>query len=145
MNPNQVQRVIQKLSFLEKPCLADIYLFKVNNESTKTKCETCSKLYIFKYHWRLTVVFIVNFGQISHIVLVFPSLLWINWPLLLTNSSISIPRKAKVKNQQCAKSVRIRSYSGSHFPTFGLNTKRYSICQNICQNFNFWLYCLGRK
>ena len=25
------------------------------------------------------------------------------------------------------KSVRIRSYSGPHFPTFGLNTERYSI------------------
>ena len=27
----------------------------------------------------------------------------------------------------CVKSVRIRSYSGPHFPTFGLNTERYSV------------------
>ena len=27
----------------------------------------------------------------------------------------------------CIKSVRIRSYSGPHFPAFGLNTKRYSV------------------
>ena len=26
----------------------------------------------------------------------------------------------------CVKSVRIRSYSGPYFPTFGLNTQRYS-------------------
>ena len=28
-------------------------------------------------------------------------------------------------NTQCVKSVRIRSYSGLHFPAFGLNTERY--------------------
>ena len=27
----------------------------------------------------------------------------------------------------CAKSVRIQSYSGSHFPAFGLNTERYAV------------------
>ena len=29
------------------------------------------------------------------------------------------------KTNHCIKSVRIRSYSGPHFPTFGLNTERY--------------------
>ena len=28
---------------------------------------------------------------------------------------------------QCVKNVRIRSYSGPYFPTFGLNMKRYSV------------------
>ena len=27
----------------------------------------------------------------------------------------------------CVKSVRIRSYSGPHFPIFGLNSERYSV------------------
>ena len=27
----------------------------------------------------------------------------------------------------CVKSVRIRSFSGRHFPTFGLNTERYEV------------------
>ena len=31
----------------------------------------------------------------------------------------------------CAKSVRIRSYSGPHFPAFGLNTERYSVSLHI--------------
>ena len=31
----------------------------------------------------------------------------------------------------CIKSVRIRSFSGLHFPTFGLNTGRYSISLRI--------------
>ena len=31
----------------------------------------------------------------------------------------------------CVKSVRIRSYSGPHFPVFGLNTKRYSVSLHI--------------
>ena len=29
------------------------------------------------------------------------------------------------------KSVRIRSYSGPHFPEFGLNTERYSVSLRI--------------
>ena len=28
----------------------------------------------------------------------------------------------------CVKSVRIRSYSGPHFPAFGLNTERCGVC-----------------
>ena len=40
------------------------YFFKINNENTRTMCEI----------WRQSGVFIVNFEQISQIVLVFPSL-----------------------------------------------------------------------
>ena len=32
---------------------------------------------------------------------------------------------------QCVKSVRIRSYSGPHFPAFELNTERYSVSLRI--------------
>ena len=32
-----------------------------------------------------------------------------------------------VKNFHCVKSVRIRSYSGLHFPAFGLNTEYLSV------------------
>ena len=31
----------------------------------------------------------------------------------------------------CVKSVRIRSYSGPHFPAFGLNTERYKVSLRI--------------
>ena len=31
------------------------------------------------------------------------------------------------KTQDCVKNVCIRSYSGPHFPAFGLNTERYSV------------------
>ena len=31
----------------------------------------------------------------------------------------------------CVKSVRIRSYSGPHFPAFGLNSERYGVCLRI--------------
>ena len=30
-------------------------------------------------------------------------------------------------NVHCVKSVRIRIFSGSYFPAFGLNTERYSV------------------
>ena len=60
---------------------AGIYMFKVNNRNTRTRCEICSKLTIKTPepgHWRRSGVFIVNFKHISHLVLVF---------LLLTLSS----------------------------------------------------------
>ena len=38
-------------------------------------------------------------------------------------------RKDKLEN--CVKSARIRSYSGPHFPAFGLNTERYGISLHI--------------
>ena len=36
-----------------------------------------------------------------------------------------------VKCNHCVKSVPIRSYSGLHFPTFGLNMERYSVSLRI--------------
>ena len=50
-----------------------IYLLKVNNRNTRTRCEMCSKLTI-KTPVRRSGVFIVNFEHISHLVLVFPLL-----------------------------------------------------------------------
>ena len=55
---------------------ASIYLLKVNNRNTSTRCKKCSKLTIKtpeRHHcrWRCSGVFIVNFKHISHLVLVF--------------------------------------------------------------------------
>ena len=54
-----------------------IYLLKVNNRNTTTRCEICSKLTIKtpeRRHWRCSGFFIVNFEHILHLVLVFPLL-----------------------------------------------------------------------
>ena len=57
--------------------LGGIYLFKVNNRNTRTTCEIYSKLSIKIHHngfldgILVSGVFIANFEQISHIVLVF--------------------------------------------------------------------------
>ena len=51
-----------------------IYLLKVNNRNTSTRCEICLKLTIKtpeRRHWRRSSVFIVNFEHILHLVLVF--------------------------------------------------------------------------
>ena len=51
-----------------------IYLLKVNNRNTRTRCEICSKLLIKipeRRHWRRSRVFIVNFEHISHLILAF--------------------------------------------------------------------------
>ena len=53
---------------------AGVYLLKVNNRNTRTRCEICSKLTIKtpeQRHWRRSDVFIVNYEHISHLVLVF--------------------------------------------------------------------------
>ena len=60
------------------------YMFKVNNRKARTMCEICSELTIKipeRRHWRRSVIFIVNFEHISHLVLVF-LLLTLNMYLL---------------------------------------------------------------
>ena len=52
----------------------DIYMFKVNNRNTRTRCEICSKLTkkaLERRHWRRSGVFIFNFEHILHFVFVF--------------------------------------------------------------------------
>ena len=49
-------------------------MVKLNNRNTRTRCEICSKLTIKipeRRHWRRFGIFIINFEQISHLVLVF--------------------------------------------------------------------------
>ena len=53
--------------------LAGIYLLKVNNRNTATRCEICLKLTIKtpeRRQWRRSGVFIVNFEHISHLAVV---------------------------------------------------------------------------
>ena len=52
---------------------AGIYLLKVNNRNTTTRCEICLKLTIKtpeRRQWRRSGVFIVNFEHISHLAVV---------------------------------------------------------------------------
>ena len=61
-----------------------IYLLKVYNRNTRTRCEICSKLTIKtseRRHWCRSNVFIVNFEYIPHLALVF-LLLTLNMQLL---------------------------------------------------------------
>ena len=56
---------------------AGIYLFKVNNRHTRIMCEMCPDLTVKtpeRRQWRRSDVFIVNFEQILHIILMFPLL-----------------------------------------------------------------------
>ena len=40
-----------------------------------------------------------------------------------------------IHSSQCAKSVRVRSYSGPHFPPFRLNMERYGVSLHIQSEF----------
>ena len=51
----------------------DIYLLKINNRNTRTRCEICLKLTIKtpeRRKWRRSHVSIVNFEHILHLVLI---------------------------------------------------------------------------
>ena len=47
--------------------------------------------------------------------------------LLLKITSLDLTSKFLNLKIHCVKSVQIRSYSGQHFPAFGLNMERYSV------------------
>ena len=54
--------------------LGDIYLSKVNNGGTRGRCEIYSKTTLKTPEQHRSGVLIVNFEEISHIILVFPLL-----------------------------------------------------------------------
>ena len=63
-----------KYRFTELDFPTGNYMFKVNNRNTRTRCGMCSNLTIKtpeRRQWHRSVVFIVNFEHISHLVLVF--------------------------------------------------------------------------
>ena len=62
-----------QFSLRKRAIPAGNYIFKVNNISTRTRCEICPKLTIKipERRRRRSGVFIVNFENISHLVLVF--------------------------------------------------------------------------
>ena len=55
--------------FFRKINLAKVYLFKVNNRTSRKRCEICSRLTI-----KAPDTFIGNFQYMSHVFLVFPLL-----------------------------------------------------------------------
>ena len=70
-------RLIRFIKLLLRFLPADIYLLKVNNRNTSTRCEIYLKLTIKtaeRRHWRRSGVFIVNFKHILNLVLAF---LWL--------------------------------------------------------------------
>ena len=79
------------------------YMFKVNNRSTRTRCEIWSKLTIKtpeQRQWRCSGVFIVNFEHISHLVLVFLNFEQVNAGYVNLSKLILFKKKFWDKNQQ---------------------------------------------
>ena len=60
---------------------AGIYLLKVNNRNTRTRCEICSKLTINTSFTPCSSVSIVNFEQVND-----------GWDHILEVSVVSVPR-----------------------------------------------------
>ena len=69
-----MQREYWRLSPTSNSYPTGIYLLKGNNRNFRTRCENCSKLTIKtleRCHRRHSGVFVVNFEDISHLILVF--------------------------------------------------------------------------
>ena len=133
---------------------ANIYLLKVNNKNAEKRCQIYSKLTIKtpeQRHWYCSGDFIVNlnlfhkffsdsivnFEQVN-VSLDSKHFKHINRNHFESLNNRDLPFASKVTqnlysfcNLHCVKSVRIRSYSGPHFPAFGLNMERYGVFLRI--------------
>ena len=61
---------------------------------------------------------------------------WVTSPLTVDNNAVTLyeiihMNGLNVLRVEGLKSVRIRSYSGPHFPAFGLNTEKYGVSLRI--------------
>ena len=69
-----LERGAKRLIDLLLPSQQLNYMFNVSSRNTRTRCEIFSKLTVKspgRRHWRPSGVFIVYFGHISHLFLVF--------------------------------------------------------------------------
>ena len=75
-------------------------MFKVNSGNTKARCEICSNLTVKTpgLNCRFSGVFIVNFGHISHIVLLFPLLILLTLLTLLNLNAVWILVPYRLRN-----------------------------------------------
>ena len=71
------------------------------------------------------------FSIVDLVILIWYNFLfaWIKTNFYRTKDKLATKKKNKLF--YCVKSVHIRSYSGPHFPAFGLNTERYGISLRI--------------
>ena len=59
----KINNTCMEATLLTSFCLVGIYMFKVNNRNTRTRCEISSKLTgktLERRHWRRSSVFIVK-------------------------------------------------------------------------------------
>ena len=70
----ELKSLLSSIQNIRSSKSSGIYMFKVNNRNTTTRCEIRSKLTIKtpeRRKWRRSDVYIVNFEHISHLVLMF--------------------------------------------------------------------------
>ena len=68
-------------------------------------------------------------SNIAWFWVLFPFLVCMVWASRLLDALICFSEL--INGKHCVKLVRIQSYSGPHFPAFGLNTERYGLSLRI--------------
>ena len=102
----------QPLTIFAKSFIVDVWLVS-KYASDAAVCLLNSLIYIvFRFHYDIIVRILYVRSFVSHVVSFLFTAFWVTW---------------RFKYQKhCVKSVLIWSYSGLHFPAFGLNMERYS-------------------
>ena len=77
----------------------------------------------------ITIVFFkVSLSMLTKLLI---SVLFSAYNMLSKIEYVVQPFNLRVHGTHCVKSVRIRSFSGPHFPAFGLNTGKYGVSLRI--------------
>ena len=76
------------------------------------------------FHYIFELLLLINATENCHLNTFSVRTFFTNWIIPFPNHSHLVNIKG-FRYIHCVKSVRIRDYSGSHFPAFGLNTERY--------------------
>ena len=127
----------------KEPFQAGIYLLKVDNRNTRTRCKVCSKLTIKtseRRHWLRSGFFIVNFEYISHLVVAF--LLPVGLREFFINVYIQTRQKILVK-PSIQNFIRTWGIWGSYLVTFCFETWYHAQCGyflNFSTKGLAWLY-----
>ena len=130
---------------------AGIHLLKVNNGNRRTMCENCFRITIKapeRRYWCRSSIVIVNFKQISHIVLVFP-LLTLNSNCWLGKSCnclnfIDLIFKTFQNNKAIARGKFLRSYKHIVFSCSVASSDIIFLPSDIgFRIITSWVYFLG--
>ena len=125
-DPEETMTFVTKLNLFDFATnLSNFFFLKCKIIKSSMGYNTFSRVIICSY-WKITFV-------------------QLPWTIIEAKVSLRITQEKLTRIESgfhCVKSVHIRSYSGPHFPTIGLNTRKYGPEHgnfSCSVQFNFWI------